>query len=242
MSVPAGEAAGRFGRLWERGRIGAPTRGAAWTRCLVVTLFTLAGAVGSAVLWSLSSRTGPLEIASLLPAVLTGAVAMTMLLYWLHGGLGQCLLFMPLYLVAALAGGSVAGDLAFAAHGVAGRGTVSSCVERATVRTRWLECRVRLDDGRTLSRPIRTEPGEHAPGERVTVSYVPDGAVAPVFGDRTHGGVVLPGVAGGALALSLLTVVAGARTGEHLRRRGAPSAAQRPNPSWYPRRVAAGGR
>ena len=31
-----------FARVWEAGRIGAPTRGAAWARCAVTVLVTLA--------------------------------------------------------------------------------------------------------------------------------------------------------------------------------------------------------
>ncbi|SEN07501.1 hypothetical protein [Actinacidiphila rubida] len=225
-----------FARVWEAGRIGAPTRGAAWARCAVTFVVTLVATAGIAVGWSHATYAGAFAVAGLAVVVLAASVTMVLMLYWLHGSIGQVLSGFLLLLFCMLAGGFAVSNAVFTARGEVSDGTIAAFTHRTTLRTSWDACRVRLDDGSYVSRQIRCD--RPSVGERVTVTQDPTGLAAPAFGDRTHGSPVLPGVVGAAFLLLTVTLVRATARGERSRLAGTPSPAERPNPGYYPRRLA----
>lgn len=228
-----------FARLWEAGRIGSPTRGAAWARCAVTLLVALVSTAGVAVGWSHATYAGSFAVVGVAVVVVAASVTMILTLYWLHGSIGQIMVSFLLLLFCMIAGGFALPSALFAARGEVARGVVTQVTPHTTLRTSWEACHVRLDDGTTVDREIRCD-GPRL-GTHVTVTWDPTGLAAPAFGDRTGGSPVLPSVVGGALALFVITVLRATATGERYRLVGTPSPAERPNPGYYPRRLASPG-
>jgi len=224
-----------FARVWEAGRIGAPTRGAAWARCAVTLLVTLVATAAVAVGWAHATYAGAFAVAGVAVVVVVASVTLLMTLYWLHGSIGQVLSGFLLLLFCMLAGGFAVSNAVFAARGEVSRGAITAFTPHTTLRTSWESCRVRLDDGAFVSREIRCDGA--SVGKRVTVTQDPTGLAAPAFGDRTHGSPVLPAVVGGAFLLLVVTIVRATVSGERHRLAGTPSAAEGPNPGYYQRRL-----
>lgn len=240
VSDPAGPAVerplSRVALFWEKGWLGSPTAGAAWTRGLIVLVYTLVASAAAALLWSHATYSGPLAFFEMAPPVLLASAGLAGVVYWLHGSMGQSFLYLSAALLAILVGGFAVGNAVFAVRGVASPAVIDGCTQHSDVREQWYECQVMLPDGAELDRSIRSE--EDLPeGKRVTVSYDPGGFVAPAFGHRRPNLVVVD-ISGGGLALTVLSVVAATWTGERLRTSGRESIAQRPNPRYYPRRIA----
>jgi hypothetical protein len=236
------EAAGRpngFARVWEAGRIGSPTRGAAWARCAVTVLFTVVSTAGVSIGWAHATYAGSFAVAGVALVVVAASVTMMLTLYWLHGSFGQVLCGFLLLLFCMIAGGFAVSDALFAARGEVSTGVITGYTHRTTLRTSWDACRVRLDSGAPVHREIRCD--RPSVGKHVTVTRDPSGLAAPAFGDRTDGSAVLPAVVGGAFVLLAVTIARAAATGERYRLTGTPSPAEGPNPGYYPRRLASPG-
>ena len=235
---PPGEAARPtgFARVWEAGRIGSPTRGAAWARCAVTLLVTLVATAAMAAGWAHATYAGAFAMVGVAVVVVVASVTLMLMLYWLHGSMGQVLSGFLLLLFCMFAGGFAVANAVYAARGEVSRGTIAEVTHRTTLRTSWDACRIRLDDGGYVGREIRC--GRPSIGEHVTVTQDPTGLAAPVLGDRTHGSPVLPAVVGAAFLLLVITIVRATVNGERHRLAGTPSPAQGPNPGYYPRRLA----
>jgi hypothetical protein len=225
-----------FARVWEAGRIGAPTRGAAWARCAVTVLVTLVATAAVAVGWSHATYAGSFAVAGVALVVVVASVTLLLMLYWLHGSIGQVLSGFLLLLFCMLTGGFAVSNTLFAARGEVSQGAITAFTHHTTLRTSWESCRVRLDDGAYVSREIRCDGATI--GKHVTVTQDPTGLAAPAFGDRTHASPVLPALVGGAFLLLVVTVVRATVNGERHRLAGTPSPAEGPNPGYYPRRLA----
>ncbi|CCB75279.1 membrane protein of unknown function [Streptantibioticus cattleyicolor NRRL 8057 = DSM 46488] len=222
-------------RIWERGRLGGPGRGAAWARCGVVVAATAIGVGACWVQWAHASWTGTWAILDLVPGVLVASAAMTAVLYWLHGSAGQVMLFLAAALTAVFVGGVTLGDAVLAGRGTVARATVTDAEGRTDIRgTSWTDCRLRLPDGTPLALPVRCD--RERPGDTVTVTTDPGGLVPPALGDRTHVGPALPGLTGACVVVAVGCAVAATWKGERQRLRGEPSLAERYNPGYYPRR------
>lgn len=228
-----------FARVWEAGRIGAPTRGAAWARCAVTVLVTAVATAGVSVGWAHATYAGAFAVAGVALVVPAATVTLLLTVYWLHGSLGQVMAGFFLLLFCMVAGGFALSGAVFAARGEVSHGVIASFTERTTLRTTWDACRVRLDDGTEVGREIRC--GRPHVGERVTVTQDPSGLAAPALGDRTDGSPALPAVVGGAFLLLVAVLVRATATGERHRLAGTPSPAEGPNPGYYPRRLASPG-
>ncbi|MFJ5608614.1 hypothetical protein ACIQCJ_04425 [Streptomyces sp. NPDC093221] len=236
---PTGLAAGPptgFARVWEAGRIGSPTRGAAWARCAVTLLFTVLATVAVAIGWSHATYAGSFAVAGVALIVVTASVTMVLTLYWLHGSIGQVMCGFLLLLFCMFVGGYAVSSALFAARGEVSTGVITEYTNRTTLRTSWESCRVRLDSGAMVDREIRCD--RASVGKHVTVTQDPSGIAAPAFGDRTDGSPVLSGFVGGAFLLLVLTIVRATAVGERYRLTGAASPAEGPNPGYYPRRLA----
>jgi hypothetical protein len=168
--------------------------------------------------------------------VVAGSVTLMLMLYWLHGSMGQVLSGFLLVLFCMLAGGFAVSNALFAARGEVSRGTITAFTHHTTLRTSWESCRVRLDDGKDVARQIRCD--GPSVGEHVTVTQDPTGVAAPALGDRTQGSPGLPCVVGAALLLLIATIVRATVSGERDRLAGTPSPAEGPNPGYYPSRLA----
>jgi hypothetical protein len=225
-----------FARVWEAGRIGSPTRGAAWARCAVTLLLTLVATAAMAAGWAHATYAGAFAVVGVAVVVVLASITMVLMVYWLHGSIGQVLSGFLLLLFCMFAGGFALANALYAARGEVSHGTVTAITHRTTLRTSWDACRVRLDDGTSVGREIRC--GGRSVGEHVTVTQDPAGLAAPVLGDRTHSSAVLPCVVGAALLLLVVTVVRATASGERHRLAGTPSPAEGPNPGYYPRRLA----
>jgi hypothetical protein len=239
--APAPASAGPKGaaRVWEAGRIGSPTRGAAWARCAVTLLVTALSTAGLSVGWAHATYAGSFAVAGVALVVVAASVTLLLMLYWLHGSIGQVLCGFLLLLFCMFAGGFAVSDALFAARGEVSAGTITGYTHHTSLRTSWVACRVRLDDGAPVGREIRCD--RPSVGKHVTVTQDPSGLAAPAFGDRTGGAPVLSWVVGGAFALLVVAVVRAAATGERHRLTGTPSPAEGPNPGYYPRRLASPG-
>jgi hypothetical protein len=202
----------------------------------VTFLVALVATAGVAIGWAHATYAGSFAVVGVAVVVLAASVTLVLALYWLHGSIGQVLSGFLLLLFCMLAGGFAVANAVFAARGEVSHGTVTAFTHHTTLRTSWESCRVRLDDGTFVSRQIRCD--GPTVGARVTVTQDPSGLAAPAFGDRTHGSPVLPGVVGAAFLLLTATLVRATATGERSRLAGTPSAAERPNPGYYPRRLA----
>ncbi|MEE4545451.1 hypothetical protein V2S66_26215 [Streptomyces sp. V4-01] len=236
-SAPAGPKG--LARLWEAGRIGSPTRAAAWARCAVTLLVTALAAAGVSVGWAHATYAGSFAVAGVALVVLAASVTLLLMLYWLHGSLGQVFCGFLLLLFCMVAGGFAVSDALFAARGEVSGGVISGATDHTTLRTSWVACRVRLDDGTPVDREIRCD--RPSVGKHVTVTQDPSGIAAPAFGDRTAATPALSWVVGGAFALLVVAVVRATVTGERHRLAGTPSLAEGPNPGYYPRRLASPG-
>ncbi|SFF42733.1 hypothetical protein SAMN05216251_1144 [Actinacidiphila alni] len=242
MTDPAPGPAGRptgFARVWEAGRIGAPTRGAAWARGAVTLLFTVVSTAGVSIGWAHATYAGSFAVAGVALVVVASSITMVLTLYWLHGSFGQVLCGFLLLLFCMIAGGFAVSNALFAARGEVSSGVITGYTHRTTLRTSWDACRVRLDSGAAVDREIRC--GRPKVGKHVTVTQDPSGLAAPAFSDRTDASPVLPAIVGGAFVLLAGTVLRATATGERYRLTGTASPAQAPNPGYYPRRLASPG-
>jgi hypothetical protein len=199
-----------------------------------VLAFTLAGIAAMAVLWCHATWAGSLAIVDVVPGTLMAALAMAALLYWLHGSAGQCMLFLLGAMLSIFVGGIALSNAVFAVRGVVSPATITSYADHADGRTTYSSCRVTLQNGTPVDRPIRCE--RPRTGQPVTVTVDPAGLASPAFGDRTKGQPVVLGIEGVGLLITVGMIVAATWKGERLRRRGEPSAAEGPNPRYYPRR------
>lgn len=235
----APEAAGHptgFARVWEAGRIGSPTRGAAWARCAVTLLFTVIATTAVSVGWAHATYAGSFAVAGVALVVVAASITMMLMLYWLHGSFGQVLCGFLLLLFCMIAGGFAVSNALFAARGEVSTGVIAGYTHHTTLRTSWESCQVRLDSGALVDRDIRCD--RPSVGKHVTVTQDPSGLAAPAFGNRTDGSPVLPAIVGGAFLLLAVTVLRATATGERYRLTGTASPAEGPNPGYYPRRLA----
>ncbi len=224
----------RGARIWESGWIGGPTHPAACARGLVVLTFTLAVIGAIAVQWCHATYAGAFAIVDLVPAVVGVCVAMAAVLYWLHGSFGQIFLFFFAAMLSALVGGVALSDAVFAARGVASPATVTAYEHHTDLRTTYVTCRVTLEDGTRVDRPVRC--ADPRVGQHVTVTVDPGGLASPALGDRTRRNAAVRWIEGIGLLLTAGSVIAATWAGERLRLKGEPSPAEAPNPQYYPRR------
>ncbi len=222
-------------RFWEAGWTGSPTRAAACVRGLLVLAFTLAGLLAVAVQRAHSGSAGAAAFWEVAPAGLVAAVAMVLVLYWLHGSPGQVFLFLFAALLTGVAGGFALSGAVFAARGTVSAATVGTCSAHTDFRAAtWWSCPVTLADGTALAEPIGTESPRS--GRHATVTYDPAGLAAPAFGDRTRPDLALLVTTGAGLLLTAGSIAAATWHGERRRLRGRPSLAETHNPHYYPRR------
>ncbi|MBV9025300.1 MAG: hypothetical protein JO362_16255 [Streptomycetaceae bacterium] len=196
--------------------------------------FTLAVVAAIAVQWCHATYAGAAAFLDVIPATVATILAMVMLLYWLHGSVGQCFVFFPAAMLAAMVGGFALSNAIFAARGVVSSATITDYANYTDGRTSYSSCQITLHNGTRVARPIRCD--EPRIGQHVTVTIDPDGLASPAFGDRTKPHPVILWIAGTGLAVTVGTVIAATWTGERLRLKGEPSVGEAPNPMWYPRR------
>jgi hypothetical protein len=205
----------------------------------VTLLVTVLATAGVSAGWSHATYAGSFAVFGVALVVLAASVTLLLMLYWLHGSIAQVLAAFLLLLFCMFAGGFALSNALFAAHGEVFRGVITGYTHHTSLRTSWVACRVRLDDGTALDREIRC--ARPSVGKHVTVTQDPSGVAAPAFGDRTGGTPVLSGIVGGAFALLVVVIVRATVTGERHRLAGTPSDAEGPNPGYYPRRLASPG-